>query len=69
MPRPASINPKTPIHTWLPADLKARIDLYLYSEAEGRIPHAAHSNFFTQLALEFFERLEKGAVKNDTRDE
>lgn len=33
-----------------------RLELYLYSEAEQRIPHAARQKFFTERMKEFFGR-------------
>ena len=42
-------------HASLPEDLKARLDLHLYSEIEGCIPRGALSNLMAQLVREFFE--------------
>lgn len=58
MPRPRNIIKPVSLMIWMPADLKARLDLHLYSESEGRVPYAAHTKFIQQLLREYFEKLE-----------
>lgn len=38
----------------LPGDVGARLDLYLYSEAEQRVPEGAYKNFLSERIMEFF---------------
>ncbi len=59
MPRRPSIIPTVDIHLCLPTDVKAQIDLHLFSAAEGRIPRGAYSKFFEQLSREFFNNLKE----------
>lgn len=40
--------------TALPEDLKTKLDLFLYSELEGRIPKGAHQRFFVERIQDFF---------------
>lgn len=54
MPRPKNIVPSRNLHLMLAEEDATRLDLYLYSEAEQRIPHAARQKFFTQRLQEFF---------------
>ena len=42
------------LHTTLPEDMKAKLDLYLYSEAEQRIPKGALQEFLMERIEEFF---------------
>lgn len=51
--RPRKVIPSTPLTVRLPMDLKAKIDLVLFSEVEGRIPQGAHQEFFTTMIKEF----------------
>lgn len=57
--RPANIIPSERMTLWLPADLRARIDLHLFSEVEGRIPRGAYTEFFSSLAREYIAQLDK----------
>lgn len=41
----------------LPEDLANKVDLYLWSELEGKIPFGAQQEFFTRLVTEFFQGL------------
>ncbi len=54
--RPASIIPSERINLHLPADIKARLDLHLFSEVEGRIPKGAYTKFFEPLVRDFFRQ-------------
>ena len=52
--RPAII-PNSPITTALPQHVRDRLDLWLYSELEGRVPKGAYRDFFSARTTEFFE--------------
>lgn len=47
--RPRSTNPSIPLEVALDPALRARLDLLLYSEVEGRIPLGAYKRFFESL--------------------
>lgn len=55
MPRKAAVTPNRDIHVWLPADLKTRAELLLYSEVEGRVPKGAWQGLITKLLREYFD--------------
>ena len=55
MPRPAHIIPRDRLTLRLPEDLRARLDLMLVSELEGRVPLGAYSELFIQLLRAHFE--------------
>lgn len=42
----------------LPPDIVARVDLALYSELEGRVPHGAWQKLLTHLLGEWLTRLD-----------
>jgi hypothetical protein len=58
--RPAKLIPSERLGLYLPVDMKARIDLHLFSEVEGRVPSGAYSKFFEGLVREFFQSLDRG---------
>lgn len=39
----------------LPTDVRARLDLLLYSDLEARVPFGAYQTFFLNLLRSFFE--------------
>ena len=39
----------------IPEDLCARLELELYSEVEGRIPHGVQQAFFEKLLRDYFD--------------
>ncbi len=57
MPRPRNPQPRTFLELSIPADLRARLDLYLYSEVEGRIPQGAYVNFILPLIRAELDRI------------
>lgn len=61
MRRPNVIRPVR-LHTTLPEDIRAKLDLHLYSELEGCIPTGAYQRFFLDRIREFFatEQLDLG---------
>lgn len=56
MPRPPSITPNAHLHITINPAIRAQMDLFLYSEVEGRVPQGAHKAFIEMLIREFFER-------------
>lgn len=57
--RPPNAIPSEPLNLRLPTDIKAKIDLHLFSEVEGRVPKGAYARFFESLAREFFQKVGK----------
>jgi hypothetical protein len=55
MSRPPNVVPSAPLNVHLPAPLKERLDLFLYSEAEQRIPKGAYQEFFSARIREWLE--------------
>jgi len=53
--RPQKILRPTALNTVIPEDLRAKLDLHLFSSVENRIPHGAYSKFITELLQKFFE--------------
>jgi len=49
MPRPKKVIRPVEKSISIPQDLCARIDLLLYSELEGRVPHGAWSRYIQEL--------------------
>ena len=58
MPPKAKIVPNKHIHTTIDAKLADRIDAFLFSELEGRIPKGAMQAFLTKQIQEFFSHKE-----------
>jgi len=59
MPRPKQTTPSRFLNMALPEPLMDKIDLHLYSEVEGRVPVGAYKAFFSNLALQYFESLQR----------
>lgn len=55
MPRPQNILRPIRLHTAFPEDIRAKMDLHLFSQVEGRVPHGAYQQFLIRLVREFFE--------------
>lgn len=55
MSRPAALVPNAHLHIRLAPDLKAKLDLLLFSELEARIPKGAHKDFIESRLREFFD--------------
>ena len=54
MPRkPAVIRPVL-LHTTIPEDIRAKLDLFLWSDVEGRVPKGAYQRFIVERIQEFF---------------
>lgn len=55
MPAPTLLIPTIALTVRLPEPIKAKLDLYLYSEVEGRVPKGKHQEFFIRLLNDYFE--------------
>lgn len=55
MSAPNIIRP-TKLTMHLPEDVRARLDLYLFSPLEGRIPKGAYQRFIVERIQEFFSK-------------
>lgn len=53
--RPAII-PAVKLTLVLPIDLRAQLDLHLFSDLEGRVPKGRYKEFFEERIREFFGR-------------
>lgn len=40
----------------LPESIRAKLDLLLFSEVEGRVPHGSYQRFIIERIKEFFDR-------------
>lgn len=56
MPRQPNIIPPTQLRTSLPADLRARLDLHLWSDSEGRVPVGAYQRLLVALLSDYLNR-------------
>ena len=54
MRRPDIIRP-VKLTTYFPEDVRTKLDLYLYSELEGRIPKGAYQQFLMDRIRDFFD--------------
>lgn len=55
MGRPKLIRPTAPLEVSIDEDLRARLDLHLWSSVEGRVPHGAYKKFFNSLLSHTFD--------------
>jgi hypothetical protein len=53
--KPRSIIRPISLRTTFPEDTRAKLDLYLWSELEGRVPQGAYQRFLVARIREFFE--------------
>lgn len=51
--------------TTIPEDLRLKLDLYLFSDVEGRIPKGAYQDFICARIREFFSLKTNGANDGD----
>lgn len=54
MPRKAEIDRPVKLHTALPESLRTRLDLFLWSEVEGKVPKGKHQEFIIARIVAFF---------------
>lgn len=59
MPRRPNVIPNYRLSLWVPQDLKDRLDLLLWSEAENRVPHGAYAAFFATLLKSRLDAIEQ----------
>lgn len=57
MPRPRKVNRPVAHRIYLPEDISAEVLLMLHSEAMGRVPYGALSEWFERLARQELDRL------------
>lgn len=62
MTRPPNIIPPSRLNTALPEDLRARLDIHLWSETEMRVPHGAYQRLIIQLLREYLDKVERHAI-------
>lgn len=55
MPRSAAIDRPVKLTTALRESVRVQLDLFLHSEAEGRVPKGAYQRFLEERIREFFE--------------
>lgn len=49
MTRRSNIIPSIKMSLWVPEDLRARLDLILFSDLEGRVPFGAYTVFYAEM--------------------
>jgi len=54
MSRQPNIIRPVKLTTTLPEDIRAKLDLHLFSDFEGRVPKSAYQNFFIERIQEYF---------------
>lgn len=54
MPRKPDVDPPVALEVSLPTTVRARLDLHLFSDLEGRVPVGAYKRFFMERISEFF---------------
>lgn len=60
MAKPANVIRPRKLTIHLPEDQATRLDLYLWSESQQRVPHGAYQAFFIDRIKEFFDRIKEG---------
>lgn len=72
MPAPLKLDRPVLLHLSLPSSLRARLDLHLVSDLEGRVPKGAYQTFFAERLREFFEEerweVQAGLVVRGTKE-
>lgn len=58
MAKPKNVIPTVEKKFSIPSDLCARMELELFSDLEGKIPHGAQSILVAKLLREYFEELD-----------
>lgn len=59
MRQPNIVRP-TKLTMALPEDIRAKLDLHLWSDVEGRVPKGAYQKFFLERINEFFTLNRRG---------
>jgi len=55
MGRRKELDARVSLYLMLPESVRARLDLFLYSEVEGRVPLGSYQQFFLERIREFFD--------------
>lgn len=55
MPRRPALDRQTLLNLALPESVRARLDLFLFSPLEGRVPLGSYRTFFLERIQEFFD--------------
>lgn len=55
MPRKPDLDRPVPLKLMLPETKRCRLDLFLFSELEGRVPKGKYQEFFIERMDEFFD--------------
>ena len=55
MPRPRNITPTRKLEVAIPQDVALRLELFLTSGLDGKVPFAAYQTFFVARIKEFFD--------------
>lgn len=63
MPRPRKIIRPVELSITLPSDIVARLDLELFSPAEGRVPIGKRPELIERLLRRYFAELDAGRVQ------
>lgn len=56
MPRKPAVTPNKHLHTTIPAELAVKLDLFLWSEVEQRVPQGAYQSFICDAIRDFFNK-------------
>lgn len=59
MPRRPNVIPSYKLTLSVPMDLKSRLDLLLWSEAQNRVPQGAYADFFASLLKSRLDQIEQ----------
>lgn len=59
MPRRPNIERPVSLNLKLPASVRARLDIILWSSVEQRVPVGAYQAFFMSLINDYFEKLKE----------
>lgn len=62
MSRRAAVVPNERLELKLEPTLKLKLDLYLWSELEGRVPKGKYKDFFEERLRDFFAGLEERRI-------
>lgn len=65
MARPPKLDRPVEKTLSIPASVHTRIELELFSELEGRVPHGKWSALVTELLREYVRKLDGEGMKND----
>lgn len=55
MGHPLNIVPCIALKTTLPIDIRAKLDLHLFSDVEGRVPKGAYQRLLVELLNQYFD--------------